>query len=331
VGVRVGVAAGEPRQVADQVGLGERGRQVERVAESGSLTISDGLGGGTATVQLAASGADANITALTLTDVSGLDLNGQAAIMTAAEGGSLTISDSVGGGTATVQLAAGGLDADLTTLNLAGVTALDLNGQAAIMTTGQGASLTISDSAIGGTATVQLDASGTDANITALQFSGVTALDLNGQVATLTATQSGSLMLNDYAGGGRATIQFDGTETNQHISGFFAPNDKIDLNAVTAASAITNVSGSLTNADAVYFLTGQAAGAADSTAAAATAISGGATWTSAANASYVVIVDDNSSGIFKWVEGGTDGAQQVELTLVGTVDAQLLSGSILLA
>jgi hypothetical protein len=111
------------------------------------------------------------------------------------------------------------------------------------------------------------------------------------------------------------------------------PADKLNLDLFTGATATTTAiaAGAMTNvADSVYFLTA-GAGAADSTAAAAAAITAGATWTSAANTSYVVLADDNSTSIFKWVEAGTNGAQAAELTLIGTVNAQLTAANIVFA
>lgn len=106
------------------------------------------------------------------------------------------------------------------------------------------------------------------------------------------------------------------------ITGFSSGTDILDLNAATAETDVTLVTGSLTNTDdLVYFLDGQASGSADSLSASATAINAAATWTTASVVTNIIVVDDNSTAIYEWTEAGTDGAVASELKLMGIIDA----------
>lgn len=117
------------------------------------------------------------------------------------------------------------------------------------------------------------------------------------------------------------------------ITGFTSGTDIINLNAVTAETATTAVTGSLTNVvDLVYFLDGQAAGSADTLSAAAAAITAAATWTSASVVTNIIVVDDNSTAIYEWTDvATTDGATASELKLMGTIDAVTTSSDYVFA
>lgn len=122
-----------------------------------------------------------------------------------------------------------------------------------------------------------------------------------------------------------ATAAANGVDT---ITGFALANDTLNLSAFenAAGDEVLIATGAMTTTAAtVYYLGGLTAGSADTAAAAATAITAGATWTSASVTAWVVLSDDNSTAIYEWAEAGTAGAQTAELTLVGTVDAVMTS------
>ncbi len=127
-----------------------------------------------------------------------------------------------------------------------------------------------------------------------------------------------------------ATAATNGTDT---ITGFTAGTDRLNVAAfetVGALVALDPAAGGLTTtAGTVYYLGGQAAGAADSAAGAATAITAGATWTAANATAWVVISDNNSSAIYSWTDvAGTAGATAAELTLVATIDAAITTAQL---
>jgi hypothetical protein len=59
----------------------------------------------------------------------------------------------------------------------------------------------------------------------------------------------------------------------------------------------------------------------------------GATWTNGAAGAvaFFVINDDNSSAIFQYVEAGGAGITSGELTLMGTIDAKIVTGDLAFA
>ncbi len=85
-------------------------------------------------------------------------------------------------------------------------------------------------------------------------------------------------------------------------------------------------------ADKVYYLSTTVATSADGVTAAATAISDAAAWTDVAGTAYVVIKDDDSAALYKWVDTATaDEAIASELTLIGTIGVTLGSADITFA
>lgn len=124
---------------------------------------------------------------------------------------------------------------------------------------------------------------------------------------------------------------FTNGDVNAVINTFTSATDKLNVDALTTETSVTTITGTLTDSGKFYILTGATAGAADNTTDAATAITGGATWTSGASTSYVIIVDNNSTGIFKWVDAGGNGATAGELSIVGTVSAVTVAGDFLFA
>jgi hypothetical protein len=116
------------------------------------------------------------------------------------------------------------------------------------------------------------------------------------------------------------------------ITDFVAGTDRLDLDGITARTELTPVTGTLTATAAhVYFLGGQVAGSADSATGAAAAVTAAAEWTSADVDAFIVIVDNNSSAIYGWVDAAeSDGVQAAELTLLGTINGLVAPGDIIL-
>lgn len=107
------------------------------------------------------------------------------------------------------------------------------------------------------------------------------------------------------------------------ITGFGSSGtDTIDLSALTGAASLTEGPTFAMADDSVFFLGGQAAGAADSDAGAATAISAATTDNVDMTGSYVVIADDNSSALYQVSNTGGDANDIAagDLTLIGTID-----------
>lgn len=139
-----------------------------------------------------------------------------------------------------------------------------------------------------------------------------------------------------------ATFATNGTDT---ITGF-GTGDKIDLNAMTTTSSYVTTAGTTQNvfsgtgsqaieigANALYVLTGAAAGTADTASNAATAITAAANWTNASNGTlaYFVVIDNNSSSVFSYLEAGGSEVVAAELTYMGTIDAVLTTAQIVIA
>jgi hypothetical protein len=140
-------------------------------------------------------------------------------------------------------------------------------------------------------------------------------------VATM-ITNTGSYVKN----GITATYQFTTTDANQLITAVTGATNVLDVNGLTTATQTSSAANGAPDASKFYLITGGNAGDADNTTNAAAKISAAATWTNAASVTtYVAIVDDNSTSIFKWIDAATAGAVAGELTLIGTIDVVLTS------
>lgn len=176
------------------------------------------------------------------------------------------------------------------------------------------------------------------------------------QTVTLTATQKAGFSsgisldatdvlnitaLTDATVAGTSGIDkfvFGATDADVIINSFALNTDKVNLDALTTDAATTAVAGSLTTtAGKVYFLGGQiTADAADTANTAAAALSAAATWAAVGTDSvtaYVVVVDTNSSAIYKFVDAANSNDEVVtgELTLMGTVNAVLTTTDLIFA
>jgi len=129
-----------------------------------------------------------------------------------------------------------------------------------------------------------------------------------------------------YLGAGADKVILADTAANNGadvIHSFASGTDKVDVSAFETAGSLVQVTGNIILTDGtVYYLEGQAAGAADSAAAVATAVSNAANIITEADVTaWILIVDDNSSAIYEYkATDTTDGVTADELTLVATFD-----------
>jgi hypothetical protein len=280
-------------------------------------------------------------TATTITGGTGAD------VLTLASGTNvLSISDSDG-----IDVT-GGAGVDTITFSAA-ITATTVDGAAGadVINLAAGTN-TITIEATGATTTADIVNVVASANTTTIIGSG--ALSVNGSsgvdTISLAGSTTGAATIDAGAGVDIITLTNttnvvtvvveDGTAANwDTITGFATTVDKLDLNAITTATTSTDISAAVTAtpgavtfaADTVYFVGGGAAGDADGVTAAATLISA-ATWTdTVTGTSYVVVVDNNSSGLFAWTNVAGSEAATAELTLIGTIGAVLVAGDLVFA
>lgn len=153
-------------------------------------------------------------------------------------------------------------------------------------------------------------------------------------VLNITALTTGSVA----ATSGIDKFVFGTGNTDVGITGFASNTDKVNLDALTTDTATTAVTGNLTTtAGKVYFLGGQTADKADTAGAVATALNDAAVWAAVGGTdpvtAYVVVVDDNSSAIYKFVDvaGSDNEVVTAELSLMGTVNAVLTTTDLIFA
>jgi Ca2+-binding RTX toxin-like protein len=228
---------------------------------------------------------------------------------------SATAQDAVGesyaGGAGTDELRiAGTTTVNLSDDTIATTEILELTKDAAGVTSGLVQTVTLTDAQLSAFATINLDA--TDIlNITSLAgaVAGTTAID---------------------------KFVFAADSTGIVISSFTAATDDLNVDALTTSTGFDQVQAAADSAEAItiaagqiFFVTSAVAGEADSAAGAATGISAAGAWTdaTAGQVAYFVVVDDNSTGIFKYTAVGTADVQTAELTLVGTVTAVAASAT----
>lgn len=201
----------------------------------------------------------------------------------------------------------------------------------------------LSDDTIIGVETLDLtnNATGTDdlsnlvqtVTLTAAQKTAFSSISLDAtdvlNITALTNTVTGTTGIDKFV--------FGTGNTNVGITDFTLGTDKVNLDALTTDAATTAVTGNLTTtAGKVYFLGGQAATAADSATNAAGALNTAASWAAVGTESvtaYVVVVDDNSSAIYKFVDAANSDNEVAvgELTLMGTVNAVLTTTDLIFA
>lgn len=182
------------------------------------------------------------------------------------------------------------------------------------------------------------NATGSDDSFNLVQTVTLTAAQRTGFATNISLDETDVLNITALTGTVAATSGIDkfvfGTgDINVGITGFASNTDKVNLDALTTDAATTPVAGNLTTtAGKVYFLSDPAANAADTTAV-ATALNT-ADWAAVGAGSvtaYVVVVDDNSSAIYKFVDAGNNEVDPGELSLMGTVDAKLTTADLIFA
>ncbi|HQT03968.1 MAG TPA: hypothetical protein PLU46_03180, partial [Thiotrichales bacterium] len=119
-----------------------------------------------------------------------------------------------------------------------------------------------------------------------------------------------------------ATAVANGTDT---VTGFTAGTDLLNVSAFETVGALVDGTGTYTiAAGQVVYLGGQAAGAADSTAAAITALNSAGVVTAATQTNWIVISDDNSTAIYSALNiAGNTEYTGATLTLVATIDTAI--------
>jgi Ca2+-binding RTX toxin-like protein len=175
--------------------------------------------------------------------------------------------------------------------------------------------------------TVDLSGITVDSNDVTVTINGNSGND------NITGTSSNDVIVTN---GGSDTVIFANSATNNGadtISDFLSASDKLDFSAFETAGSTVAASGALTTtAGTVYYLTGAAAGEADSAAAVATALSAAATWTDADATAWVLVSDDNSAAVYEWADSAVsaDGVASGELTLVGTITGTVAAGDLII-
>jgi hypothetical protein len=252
--------------------------------------------------------------------------------------GTLTLSGEAGGAIG-VSLGLGAPTVDGNTVGTSSVTKVDASLQTAyginqVIGTLTNSALTLTGSALADTlngsagADTIVGGAGTDSIVGGAGNDSITG----GEGAdTITGGAGNDTIVLTETTAAIDTVIFDAVATNgvDTITGFAKATDILSLAALgTITAEVTIAAGAMTTGTNMYELGALAAGSADSLAAAAAAITAGATWTSAAATAFVVLSDDNSTSIYKWLEAGTAGAQEAELTLIGTVDAAMSTAEI---
>jgi hypothetical protein len=180
-----------------------------------------------------------------------------------------------------------------------------------------------------------LSTAGVDADVTltGAQLNNFSILDVDA-ADSLTIDTINGLTMN--ATDGIDTFVFASTDTGVSITGFASNTDKADVSDFETAGALvdgTTLGGDLTDGT-VYYLEGQAAGSADSTANALAAIYAGDSTVptdGGGGTAWVMIADDNSSAIYEWTpDGNGDGATGDAITLIGTFDSVLVNGDLVI-
>jgi Ca2+-binding RTX toxin-like protein len=127
-----------------------------------------------------------------------------------------------------------------------------------------------------------------------------------------------------------ANATLNGTDA---ITDFVSGADRLNVDAMTAATTATNVAGVQTaTAGVFYYLGGQGAGAADSIANSVTALAAAGTWNDTAATVYILVSDNNSAALYQYTgDGANDDFTAAEFTLVGQTVGVVVAGDLLFA
>ena len=288
-------------------------------------------------------------------------------LLTDAATHSYTVADTVAGGTGTDTLNfTGNIAFNIALTNVSAVenivfantttavTATNVNAATSGAVTLDASSLTTAIATLGTTAAVQVNLIGGAAADVLTGGAGADTISGNAGADSIVGAAGADVLIGGAgsdtitgAGGDDAIdlsestsaadlVIFSDTAANNGsdtITGFVTTVDDINVDAFGTAVTLTTVAGVQTNTvDTVYFLGGQAAGAADSIAASVTALAAAGTWTDAAVLSYIIIADTNSTAVYSYTgDAGGNDFTAAEFTLMGTIDAVLVAGDILFA
>ena len=261
--------------------------------------------------------------------------------------GTLTVTTA--GNNPNAILEAGGTGAVI--INVVGAGLTTLTGLSAhtshTATMGAGTSLTVDPASTALSYGVTMTGNSTHAYVGDTNTSAVDTIDAS--AATGTTAITGGLGNDIIKLGGAtdtvifaATLALNGADT---ITAFTSGTDKLNLDALTTTTSYVTTASTTQNvfttgtqavtiaAGSLYVVTTVTLGGADTAAAAATAISAGALWTNATtgNIAYFVVVDNNSSSVWSMTEAAGTEVETAELTLMGTIDATLVTGDIVIA
>jgi len=308
---------------------------------SAKTTITAGTSTSVDTITASGSGAF-EITALTAASLDSLDASGVTGVVT------------IGSASAALTAATGasiktGTGNDAVTISTANMVAVDMGEKTSDTDT-----LTLVGTQNSGTGVINL-ASTTDQIVNINGFAeanaqvGLENVTLSAVTSTgsfgfqVTANAAGSVITgsqyNDtiILGAGADDVVLLATNGVDTVTTFTAGTDDINVGALTSSSAFdgtmsaagtSGTAKTLADGD-IYFVTGASAGDADAKAAAATEITASGAWTNGTNGDivYFVVVDDNSTGVFKMVEAAGTEVEAAELTLIATFDAVAVSTS----
>ena len=124
---------------------------------------------------------------------------------------------------------------------------------------------------------------------------------------------------------------------NDTITEFETGTDKLNVDAMTTETATTAWTGSITPAAGkVYFLSFDDAGAAvavETAAQVATKLTASAVVADSTVTAFIVVVDETegNAAVYSWTDAGSNEVVVGELTLMATIDAQLVAGDIIFA
>jgi len=318
--------------------------------ETATVTDFDSTSLDTITISGAGS---ATLTGADATSLDTVDASGLSGTLTVGSGFTTAAGATITGGTAVAAVDA----ITMATSNIK-VLALGANGTAE---TGDD-SLALTGTMNSGTGTIDLSSSVDQitrlgGTTDPLVQTGINDVDVSALTSTgsygfhITAAATGSSITGSAYGdtivlGAKSDIvslgEYSSTASADSITGFVNTGsgviDKLNVNALNGSN--TAITGTLTTGTAtttiaanhVYLVTSVVAGQADSATNAATAIEAAAVWTLTAVATYFVVVDNNSTGVFAFGETINDHTvTAAELTAIATIDTTIDGNNLLFA
>jgi len=318
-------------------------------AASKTVTVSDFDSTSLDTITISGAGS-ATLTAADATSLDAVNAAGLSGTLTISSGFATAAGALITGGTAVAAVDA----ITMTTSNIKALT-LGANGTAE---TGDD-SLTLTGAMNSGTGTIDLSSS-TDqitklggVNDSVVQ-TGINDLNLTGLTSTgsygfhITAAATGSEITGSAYGdtivlGDKSDIVSTSAYSagvTDTITGFVNTGTGVidKLNVTSLNAALTVITGTLSTgtvattnaANHVYLVTSVVAGQADSVTNAATALEAAAVWTLNDVATYFIVVDNNTTGVFRYTENAAnDTVQAADLSVVATIDTTITTANLL--